>query len=162
MSRYLVIVLLLGCESRKPPPPPAPPPQSLFKTDRITACTGFADRVSVSMKNEQLPADQTLANDCMKMGRVSRGNLPCLLAAKSGDAVEACFEKTVDAGSGAWPTRADDCLAFARHVLSLMEADLRQTMIDACLAPSMSEADYDCVMSAKTDAAFKGCLSKKE
>ena len=161
MHRALCLLLLLGCEEKKPPEPPAPPPVSLFKRDRITACTGFADRIAVGMKNDQLPADQSLANDCMKMDRVNRGNLDCLIASKSGDELETCFGKDVaDAGSGPWLTRGADCLSFARHVLFLMSADLHQTMIDACLAPSMTERDFDCVMNAQTDADFKACLSK--
>jgi hypothetical protein len=64
----------------------------------------------------------------------------------------------LDGGEVLETDKKSACKEYGRHVLELMAADLRRVMTDSCLAPEMKEAQYECVMAAKTDAEFKKCL----
>ncbi|HTL33036.1 MAG TPA: hypothetical protein VL326_07920 [Kofleriaceae bacterium] len=167
----VVVVMMLACSKKSAPPDPPPSkdptptpvaaidaaPATLYQRDRNAACAAFADRFAPSMKGDTQSVDEAVTQRCLEDKRIAKSNYPCLIAAKSGDDMDACFQGS--AATGARPTKAE-CQAYAAHVAELMAADLRNTATKMCTSEQMTEETYDCVMAAQDDATFKHCLGR--
>lgn len=164
----LMLVAVAACDDAKSSksskaakiPPPSAQALSKFKADRAAACIEFSDRATPKLREDRLPAFDALLEDCLSKGTVTKENYGCLLSATSANGVGECFAgkgPVLDGGEALEADKKVACKAYARHVLELMAMDLRRVTTDSCMAPQMKEAQYDCVMAAKTDAEFKKC-----
>jgi hypothetical protein len=144
------------------PKPASAQPPSLFVSDRARACAAFADRFAPSMKDPQADIVASATNQCMGDKRITRYNYACLMGARSRDAIAACLAaKPSGSSSRAFvANKKSACSAYAHHVIELYADELRQTATKMCMSSEMTEATFDCVMQAQTDAAFKHCLGR--
>jgi hypothetical protein len=169
-------VLVLSCKSDKPKEDKPRLEQSVrqtdlaagsgssqFARDRKGACDAFAARVQPGMKDDNKNVFEAVTSQCMQDTRITKNNYPCLMAAKSAEDVDACFKASAGSASATFDSdRKGSCEAYAKHVVDVMMAELRDTAVKLCLSSRMTEETYDCVMKATTDPELKKCLGVSE
>lgn len=168
MKRALLLLVILGCDSKDSKPAVKKTQTDMnaaktpFQTNRVAACEAFADRIEPTMRAANTDPTDSVTTQCMTDQRITKDNYECLLAASTVDGLGACFKQA--GGSTPSATFESDrkaaCAAYSKHVLELMQAELRTTSIRMCMSARMTEAAYDCVMKASGDADFKKCLGQ--
>ena len=168
MKLLLAICVLAACKSDKSGDkvvsekhggPARGSGSSQFFTNRPAACKAFAEHMQPSVNATLV---DTAKAQCMNDKKLTKDQYACIMASKTVEAIAAC-EKTPTGGDPPAATtfetdRATACAAFAKHGVEMMSTELEKTSISMCMSDRLSEASYDCVMAAKSDADFKKCL----